>query len=812
MTKESVQEKLKALKADYAAKLPGKLIELSQDWQNYAQTGDAAALQRLLHAVHGLVGSAASFGFAVLNQPLREFDALLHDCKAQNLPTTEVCTQAQTLLEQFMQAAPSELAAAAPPAIPLPSSSAPPPVSAVAGAIRRLFVVEDDPGQAALLATQLQAEGYEVLVFHSVEGLAEAVRATPPAALVMDIMLTGTGFAGPQAVFSIQRRRTKPLPVIFVSARSDMAARLAAVRAGGYAYLTKPLDIAVLLAKLKALTALPDAHVRRVLIVDDQGRFAARSADILQQAGLRVRVLHDPLQFLKTLDDFQPLLVLLSSHLNGLSGLELALVLRQQPAHTDLPVIFFAEQFDAVLQGAAARGLGEDFISETAPPELLLATVNNRIEQAERLRRVGNRDPLTGLYNRQWLAARLALEAKAATPYPLAVLHITLDDYADLDRQLGLAASDAVLVACARRLQETLAGLDVLVRFGDSSFVVLSFQRTLDDVRHLADDLKNRLKAQPVGVAEQRINLTASIGIALYDGTVGSPEEALLNAMTAGAQVAAQNGDGVRLYDSAQAVRVDHDRRRYWRELLSTALTRGDVGLSFRPIAGLHTEARHYFKAVPELHDAQGGLLAAAELGDLARQAQLNNALDRHTLARAVQLAAENHRAGKPVTLFVTIDNASLADAELPTWIEDRLKEAQLPGARLALIIPKAIASAHFKETWRCVSQLKALGCRFVLSEFENDPSAFQLLALLSIDLIELPVALVGQVVGKPELLATIQAIIGRAHREGARVMAPRVEDPKCLNLLWQQGVDYVEEAAKHHDAAALAESDEPLF
>lgn len=805
MSKESVQEKLKALKADYAAKLPEKLAELVREWQSYSANGDATVLQRLLHLTHGLVGSAASFGFSEMDPPLRELDALLHDFKARSGPLAAAdSSRAEALLTRIQHAA----------ALPVPTTT-PDPLPTVPTATltaRRVFVVEDDPAQAAYLATQLQAEGYEVQVFHSGEGLAEAVKAKPPAALVMDIMLTGTGLAGPQAMFSIQRRRTKPLPVIFVSARSDMAARLAAVRAGGYAYLTKPIALPVLLTKLRSLTTQPDAHVRRVLIVDDQGQFAVRCADVLQQAGLRVRVLHDPLHFLKTLDEFQPLLVLLSSRLNGLSGLELAQVMRQQPAYAELPVIFFAEQFDAVLKSAATRGLGEDFIGETTPPELLLTTVNNRIDHAERLRRAGNRDPLTGLYNRQWLGARLALEAKAAAPYPLAVLHIALDEYADFDRRLGLSGADAVLLACTRRLLEALAGQDVLVRFGDGSFVVLSFQRPLNEVQALAGTLNNRLKAQPFTQAGQTLTLTGSIGIALYDGTVGSPEEALLNAIDAGTQVAAQGGDGFRLYDPAQANRLDRDRRRHWRELLVTALDQDRLTLSFHPIVGLHTEAQHYFRVVPELHDASGGILAAAELGELARQVQLIGMLDRRLLARAVRLAADNHREGKAVTLFVAIDGVSLADAEWPSWIEDRLKEAGLPGARLALIIPKATASSHFKETWRCVSQLKVLGCRFVLSEFANDPSAFQLLTLLGIDLIELPAALIEQAVGKAESLAALKAIVGHAHREGARVMAPLVEDPKCLNLLWQQGVDYVEEAAKHLDAAGLAEPDEPLF
>lgn len=59
----------------------------------------------------------------------------------------------------------------------------------------------------------------------------------------MDVMLAQGAFAGIEAVSALRGEFGLELPVIFMSARGDLAARLAAVRAGGVGYFLKPLEL-----------------------------------------------------------------------------------------------------------------------------------------------------------------------------------------------------------------------------------------------------------------------------------------------------------------------------------------------------------------------------------------------------------------------------------------------------------------------------------------------------------------------------------------------------------------------------------------
>ena len=594
VSNDPLKNGIKSLKTGYAARLPDKIRSLAEDWQSLKRDWQAIGLQQLLLKSHSLMGSAPSFGFHAVGEAARAFNTSLDGLDKLKAPIKGAdLASIDRLVEQLQQAVEQIDDVATdpgPPAVSLPENQ---------GRGKLLYIVEDDKDLADYLALQLQQHGYDVHVFYKLDGLMETVKKKPPVALVMDIVLTEKGLAGPQAMFYIQKSRSKLLPVIFVSARTDMAARLAAVRAGGYAYLAKPVNIQVLLEKLHSLTSFRESTVYRILIVDDADRYASKCAAILQRSGMEVRILANPVQFLKVLNEFNPMLVLINSQLQGVSGLELAMIIRQQEHTAQLPVIFFAESFDHTLRRAVTQKICEDFISESAAPELVVAMVTKRIESTEQLRRINNREPLTGLYNRQWLLARLQLEAASAdTPHSLTILYISLDNYKDINKIMGLMAGDAMIAETARLLEQQCSEQDALVRFGDNSFVVLNFEHSLEDVQTRAETLRVLLKEHVIEMSGRRALTTASIGIALYNKSIGSPELALLHAATACEEAFRRGGNRVQLHDSVQTLKFDRERQDYWHNAIAEAFDKDRFFLVYQPIVNLHGQSSKYFSVL----------------------------------------------------------------------------------------------------------------------------------------------------------------------------------------------------------------------
>jgi diguanylate cyclase (GGDEF)-like protein len=92
-----------------------------------------------------------------------------------------------------------------------------------------------------------------------------------------------------------------------------------------------------------------------------------------------------------------------------------------------------------------------------------------------RLHRVAVTDPLTGAYNREFLASRLPQEIEAAIDRdrPLSLALVDVDHFKSVNDQYGHGIGDVVLAEVARRLRGAIRGGDLLVRYGGEEFLAV---------------------------------------------------------------------------------------------------------------------------------------------------------------------------------------------------------------------------------------------------------------------------------------------------------------------------------------------------
>lgn len=130
----------------------------------------------------------------------------------------------------------------------------------------RILVVEDELKLASFIRKALQEEGFSVDVLHNGDEVGVAVQTTPFDVLVLDIMLPGRD--GLSIVRSL-RARNVAVPVLLLTARSDVDERVEGLNAGADDYLTKPFVLAELVARVRALGRRADGNRPVVLRVGD---------------------------------------------------------------------------------------------------------------------------------------------------------------------------------------------------------------------------------------------------------------------------------------------------------------------------------------------------------------------------------------------------------------------------------------------------------------------------------------------------------------------------------------------------------------
>jgi diguanylate cyclase (GGDEF)-like protein len=171
------------------------------------------------------------------------------------------------------------------------------------------------------------------------------------------------------------------------------------------------------------------------------------------------------------------------------------------------------------------------FLSVLALPFVVLLHRSQRHAQLVNESRI---DGKTGLLNAvTWQReARLEITRAIRTRTPLAVAIADIDHFKAVNDTYGHLAGDAVLAGIARAMRALLRDYDIIGRFGGEEFVFLLPHTGADEVRHIAERLREKLSeiVMPIGgaaTAQSQLYVTISIGVATLDGSTRDLDEML---------------------------------------------------------------------------------------------------------------------------------------------------------------------------------------------------------------------------------------------------------------------------------------------
>lgn len=131
---------------------------------------------------------------------------------------------------------------------------------------KRILIVDDDPQLQRLLELTLKREGYEVKTASTGEEAIASVVTFQPDLVLMDVMMPDMD--GYEATKRIRRMsQGRDVPVIFLSALTQVEAKVKGLRVGGTDYVTKPVNLPELLARIEAHLGLTLPSMGRLLTV-----------------------------------------------------------------------------------------------------------------------------------------------------------------------------------------------------------------------------------------------------------------------------------------------------------------------------------------------------------------------------------------------------------------------------------------------------------------------------------------------------------------------------------------------------------------
>ena len=525
---DALHDGMEALRKQYAQSFDEKWRRLNDAW-TLAKVGDVAALQLARLHAHTMAGSGATIGYPGVSRLASEVEHLLK-LRDETTRGNDNSSELDTLMGQLRLATATSDEVSE-------RLEYPHRANTNIKESKLIYLFDDDAELARALQLQLQLFGFDVETFANPDRLETALRARSPAVIVMDIMFQAGDLAGPGAIIASETMQRRSVPVIFMSVRGDLAARLEAVRAGGSDYLTKPVRVADLVERLDRLT---DGFVEesfRVIVLHADAASAERLAGILRDVGMHVIVALDTAQIPLLLGEVNADLVLMNNNLPGCNSIEMIGVIHQIDRSAILPVVLLAAARTEVTHQGANAVLFEPYTAGE-----LVAVVAAWCKRYRAQRALMTMDGLTGLANHTLILQQLELESSRANrhQYALAVAMIDVDHFKRLNDAEGHAIGDRVLASLGRFLRQRLRKTDFVGRYGGEEFMVLLPETSGQAAMERLDTLRREFSAIRHFGSKNVFSVTFSVGIACFPEIRGAvnlataADQALYDAKGAG--------------------------------------------------------------------------------------------------------------------------------------------------------------------------------------------------------------------------------------------------------------------------------------
>ncbi|MBK5541000.1 EAL domain-containing protein [Pseudomonas sp. TH05] len=399
-------------------------------------------------------------------------------------------------------------------------------------------------------------------------------------------------------------------------------------------------------------------------------------------------------------------------------------------------------------------------------------------------------DTLTSLPNRILLADRIdqAMHRVTRQGGCFALMFIDLDGFKPVNDAFGHHMGDQLLREVAQRLREDLRNEDTLARIGGDEFVLLVQLAEPDDAMRVAARQVG-LISRVFRVADHDLQISASIGIAVYPGNGQNAQELLMNADAAMYHAKGAGKNGYSFFDAS----MNTNARRQLQLLqdLRNALDQQQFSLHYQPkfdaVNGLPVGA----EALLRWNHPQQGLLLPDKFIELAEKTGLIIPIGEWVLNEACRQMREWYVQGYTGwRIAVNLSALQFCHAGLVKSVAGALARYELPANSLTLEITETTAMSDADASMTVLQQLSDMGVDLSIDDFGTGYSSLMYLKRLPANELKIDRGFVRDLEHDSDDAAIVSAIVALGQALGLRIVAEGVETGVQQNFLTQLGCD----------------------
>jgi diguanylate cyclase (GGDEF)-like protein/PAS domain S-box-containing protein len=455
-------------------------------------------------------------------------------------------------------------------------------------------------------------------------------------------------------------------------------------------------------------------------------------------------------------------------------------------------------------QASSTRMQGRWLQRQVVPVEggvvAILRDITERKLAEQRIFHMAHHDALTGLPNRTVIRERLeqAVHRAQAHDSSLAVVFIDLDGFKLVNDGLGHSAGDELLRTVGARMQGCLRQRETLGRFGGDEFVILLPDPAGDPLT--LTPLLERVRlavTEPVPVAGQAVQVSCSMGVALFPRDGRDADTLMMNADAAMYRAKELGSNNFQFY--ARDMNASFEDKLVLLKGLRKALDEIDTdpyGISqfrllYQPKVDLASGRVFGVEALIRWQHPDQGMIAPQRFIGLAEESGLIVQIGAWVLRTACRQAQAWRAAGlPPITMSVNVSARQFEEALLVERVREALRASGLDPRALELEVTESLLMRDLPKAVARMRELKAMDVSLSIDDFGTGYSSLSALKSFPISRLKIDKSFVSELADNPDDQAIALAVISLGHRLNLRVIAEGVETDEQRAFLRENDCD----------------------
>lgn len=426
--------------------------------------------------------------------------------------------------------------------------------------------------------------------------------------------------------------------------------------------------------------------------------------------------------------------------------------------------------------------------------EVRLDERNQQLTKINReLANQSSHDSLTKLPNRLSLTdyAEVIFSHHHLKEQKAAFLYIDLDRFKSVNDAFGHHIGDQLLIQMANRLHQKLSQNQKLFRIGGDEFVLISEHTDANEAIELAEKVLHAIQ-ESYSIANKEINISASLGIAMYPEHGTNVQDLLINADVAMLASKEQGRNTFTVFHSTTDQQDVRSQSKLINDLYK-AVDEQQFVLFYQPKFTANYKVCGIEALIRWKHPSLG-LLTPQMFIEGAEKTGLIIPMGYWALEQACQQIQKWERSNSPFyPIAVNLSALQFENKKLFNVLEQLLEQYQIQPHNLILEITESTAMHNIDSSIRTLERLRKLGIRIAIDDFGTGYSSFLYLKDLPVDELKIDRGFLIDLQPNSKEEAILESIIHLAARLGLIVTAEGVETQQQADILTNLGCNQLQ-------------------